>query len=183
MENIDTNKVTINYDDQPTDVISKLNLSEFGITISEIEENDGSVSFNINSDISDRLKESEDKYLRLFADFENYKKRVIKDKQDIVINTKNNMLSSILDIDNDLSIAMKSVSDEVKDGILIISKKLDVFLKSQNVETIQTDKYDEDLHDVIGLNSKDNTNIFAVVSKGYTIDNKVVRHPKIILGT
>lgn len=183
MESIDINKVTIYYDDQPTDVIRKLNLDEYGITISEIEENDGSVSFNMSSDLSSKLKESEDKYLRLFADFENYKRRVMKDKQDIVLSTKNNMLSNILDIDNDLSIAMNSVSDEVKDGISIISKKLDVFLNSQNVEVIQTDKYDEDLHDVVGLNSKNNTNIFAVVSKGYKIDGKVVRHPKIILGT
>ncbi len=176
-------KVTICYDDQPTDVIKKLNLEEFGIIIEDIEETDGSVSFNMSSELSSKLKESEDKYLRLFADFENFRKRVFKDKQDIVVSTKSNMLSSILDIDNDLSIAMNSVSDEVKEGISIISKKIDNFLKSQNVDVIQTDEYDGELHDVVGLNSSNNTNVFAVVSKGYTVDGKVIRHPKVILGT
>lgn len=133
--------------------------------------------------IDDLLKERDDKYLRLFADFENYKKRTFKDKQDIIQNTKSNMLSSILDMDSDISIAISSVNDEVKEGFSIIFKKMESFLKSQNIEVIQTDLYDNEVHDVVGINNTTNDNIFAVVSKGYTMDGKIIRHPKVILGT
>lgn len=134
------------------------------------------------NELESKLQESEDKFLRLYADFENYKKRVAKEKLDLVSNTKNNMLSVILDIDNDLSIAINTLDDSSKEGVILISKKLESVLKSNNVETIQTDVYDSDIHEVIGVNSKDNNEILAVVSKGYSIDGKVVRHPKIILG-
>lgn len=135
-----------------------------------------------NLEITDLLKEKDDKYLRLFADFENYKRRSFKDKQDIVQSTKTNMLSSILDMDSDISIAMGSVTDEVREGFSIIFKKMENFLKSQNIEVIQTESYDDEIHDVVGINNSNNDNIFAVVSKGYKMDGKIIRHPKVILG-
>lgn len=133
-------------------------------------------------ELEGKLVESEDKFLRLYADFENYKKRVSKEKIDLVTNTKNNMLSTILDIDNDLSIAVNNLDNSAKEGVSLIIKKMEALLVSNNVESIQTETYDSEIHEVIGVNSKDNNEILAVVSKGYSIDGKIVRHPKIILG-
>jgi molecular chaperone GrpE len=121
-----------------------------------------------------------DKYLRLFAEFENYKRRVTKEKEDLRINTKTMMLTSILDLDSDLSIAVKSSKDQ--DGLKLIMSKLEKFLNNQGVESIQTDTYDADLHEVISVLEIGEEKIIDVVSKGYTINGKPFRFPKILLG-
>jgi molecular chaperone GrpE (heat shock protein) len=64
----------------------------------------------------------------------------------------------------------------------LILSKLDTFLKSQGIENIQTDEYDEDLHEVISVIPSDEVKVFDVVSKGYTLNGKPFRYPKIILG-
>lgn len=137
----------------------------------------------LEKSLNAKFIESEDKYLRLAADFENYKKRVQKEKEDLVTNTKVKMLSSILDMDNDISIAIKSIkNEEAKDGISLIANKLDIFLKNQGIEAIQTDSYDSDLHEVISVMDIGEEKIIDVVSKGYKLNDKPFRYPKIILG-
>lgn len=132
-------------------------------------------------------KVSEDeKYMRLYAEFENYKKRTQKEKEEIKNNTKVSVISSILDIDNDITIALKSIKDEeVRNGIRLITNKLDVFLKSEGIESIQTRAYDEELHEVISIADTGGNlipgTILDVVSKGYSLHGKPFRYPKIIL--
>jgi len=125
-------------------------------------------------------KEMNDKYLRLFAEFENFKKRVQKEKDDIRLNTKTMMLTSILDLDSDLSFAVKQSKDP--EGINLIMTKLNKFLSNQGVESIQTDTYDVDLHEVISVLDIGEEKIVDVVSKGYSINGTPFRFPKIILG-
>ena len=133
-------------------------------------------------DLQKKLEEVENKYLLLYADFENYKKRAIKEKQDIVSSTKVNTLSSILDIDNDISIAIKSIQDEsAKEGVQLIYNKLQNFLESQGIQSIQTQTYDEELHEVISVLETGESKIVDVISKGYTIYGKPFRYPKIVL--
>ena len=121
-----------------------------------------------------------DKYLRLFAEFDNYKRRVSKEKDDLRVNTKTMMLTAILDLDSDLSIAVKSSKDQ--DGLKLIMSKLEKFLNNQGVESIQTDTYDADLHEVISVLEIGEEKIMDVVSKGYKLNDKPFRFPKIILG-
>jgi molecular chaperone GrpE len=122
-----------------------------------------------------------DKYLRLGADFENYKKRTQKDKEEVKIATKTSMLSAILDLDSDLSIAMKNNKGD-NEGLKLIMSKLEKFLNNQGVESIQTETYDSDLHEVISVLDIGEESIIDVVSKGYTLNGKPFRFPKIILG-
>lgn len=131
--------------------------------------------------LEEQISASNDKYLRLAAEFENYKRRVQKDKEELVTNTKIKMIQSILDMDNDLNFAIKS-SGEISDGVKLIISKIDSFLKSQGIENIQTEEYDEDLHEVISVIPSDESKIIDVVSKGYTLNGKPFRYPKIILG-
>ena len=121
-----------------------------------------------------------DKYLRLFAEFDNYKRRVAKEKDDLRVNTKTMMLTAILDLDSDLSIAVKSSKDQ--DGLKLIMSKLEKFLNNQGVESIQTDTYDADLHEVISILEIGEEKIVDVVTKGYKLNDKPFRFPKIILG-
>lgn len=120
-----------------------------------------------------------DLYLRLYADFDNYKKRVIKDREDATVQIKINTISSILDLDNDLSLAKKNLPES--EGLNLIFQKLNNFLKSQGIEEIQTKTYDEDLHEVVSVIETGETKIIDVISKGYKIGEKPFRYPKIIL--
>ena len=84
-------------------------------------------------------------------------------------------------MDNDVSLALKSM-DKVDEGVLLIVHKLDTFLKSQGVETIQTETYDDELHEVISVVPTGKDEVIQVVSKGYMLNGKLLRHPKIIIG-
>lgn len=132
-----------------------------------------------------KIKESEfeDKYLRTLADFDNFKKRVTREKEKIVSDTKIKMIDSLLDIDNDISIAIKEIlNPEQINGFEIIQKKLSSSLKKIGIEDIPTDKYDEDLHEVIGIVPSEQECVYSVVSKGYYLNGEPFRYPKIILG-
>ena len=134
-------------------------------------------------DLKLKLSESEDKYVRLFAEFDNYKKRVQKEKEDIKNNTKVSMITSILDMDNDIAIAIKNIKDEVtREGVELIAQKLERFLKNQGIESIQTETYDDELHEVISVVPTGKNEVIDVVSKGYMLNGKPFRHPKIVIG-
>jgi molecular chaperone GrpE len=134
------------------------------------------------TNLEDKLREAEEKYMLLYADFENYKKRVIKEKEEIRNNTKVSMLTAILDMDNDIALAVKNIKDEsAKEGVQLIAGKLDTFLKNQGIETVQTETYDEDLHEVVTVIGE-GKNVIDVISKGYTLAGKPFRYPKIVLG-
>jgi molecular chaperone GrpE len=146
------------------------------LNVEEFENNQES------QDLSIKLTEAEDKYVRLYAEFDNYKRRVSKEKEEIKNNTKVNMITSILDMDNDLSIAIKNIKDEsTREGVMLIAQKLDAFLKSHGIESIQTETYDEDLHEVISVLETGESKVIDVVSKGYTLNGKPFRHPKIVI--
>jgi len=133
--------------------------------------------------LEEQLKEAENKYLLLYADFENYKRRVQKEKEELKNNTKVSMITSILDMDNDIELAIKNIKDDsARDGVKLIASKIQNFLKTQGIEPIQTETYDEDLHEVISVLEIGETKIIDVVSKGYTLNEKPFRFPKIVLG-
>lgn len=144
-------------------------------------ENNNEITDNVEN--VNELDLLNDRHLRLAADFDNYKKRVQKDKEEIIFNTKVNMVSPILDMDNDVAIAIKNIKDEsAREGVQLIAQKLENFLKSQGIETIQTETYDDELHEVISVVPTGKSEVIDVVSKGYMLNGKPFRHPKIVIG-
>lgn len=137
-------------------------------------------SFYTLEEVKKIESDAAENYLRLAAEFENYKRRVRKEKDDLVLNTKTKMLGSILDLDSDLSIAIKQEKDN--DGLRLMQSKVETFLNNQGVKSIQTDTYDVDLHEVISVLEVGEEKIIDVISKGYTLNNQPFRYPKIILG-
>lgn len=137
-----------------------------------------------------KLKEerdaANDKYLRLYAEFENWKKRSIKDKEDAVESTKVKTLDGVLTLNDDLHFAkleIDKITDEsVKTGLNLILNKLNKFITTHGVSEIQTDEYDSDLHEVVTVLPIGEDKIVEVLSKGYTLNGKVIRYPKIVLG-
>ena len=71
--------------------------------------------------------------------------------------------------------------ESAKEGVQLIAGKLDTFLKNQGIETVQTETYDEDLHEVVTVIGE-GKNVIDVISKGYTLAGKPFRYPKIVLG-
>lgn len=124
-------------------------------------------------------KDYKDLYLRLYADFDNFKKRSIREKDELKKRIKIDTLSSVLELDNDLFLASKLMKDDK--SIKIMIDKLHNYLKSQGIEEIQTDKYDDDLHEVISVVNNGTNNIIDVVSKGYKMNGEVVKYPKVII--
>lgn len=137
-------------------------------------------SFYTAEEVNKIKSEVNDNYLRLAAEFDNYKRRTQREKDEIRSTTKTMMLSSILDLDSDLAIAVKQ--DNQNSGLKLMMNKITKFLTNQGVESIQTDTYDPDLHEVISVLEIGEEKIVDVVSKGYTLNNKPFRFPKIILG-
>lgn len=134
----------------------------------------------INKEDFEAMKsELNDKYLRLYAEFENYKKRTQKEKEEIRNYTKIETLAAILDVDNDLFIASNKI--DKNEGLNLILSKMTLFLKSQGIEAIQNTKYDSDIHEVVSVIDS-GKEIIEIASRGYTINGKVIRHPKVILG-
>ena len=133
-------------------------------------------------ELETKLKEAEEKYMLLYADFENYKKRATKEKEELRNNTKVSVLTAVLDIDNDIALAIKNIKDEsAREGVQLIAGKLETFLKNQGIETVQTETYDEDLHEVVTVLGE-GKNVIDVISKGYTLAGKPFRYPKVVLG-
>jgi molecular chaperone GrpE len=134
-------------------------------------------------ELENSFLEQKNKYLYLAAEYDNYKKRVKKEKEEIIFNTKISMLDSILEIDNDLNIAIKNIKDKsAKNGVKLIISKLEKFLNTQGIESIQTDTYDANIHEVISILKDDSNKIVDVVNKGYTLNGITFKHPKVILG-
>jgi molecular chaperone GrpE len=147
----------------------------------EVKQEENLEYSTLEMELNAKLIESEDKYVRLYAEFDNFKRRSAKDKEEVKIATKTSMLSAILDLDSDLSIAMKNNKGD-NEGLKLIMSKLERFLNNQGVESIQTETYDSDLHEVISVLDVGEEAIIDVVSKGYTLNGKPFRFPKIILG-
>lgn len=137
-------------------------------------------SFYTLEEVNKLQTEANEKYLRLAADFDNFKRRVQREKDEIRSTTKTMMLSSILDLDSDLSIAVKQ--DKQNSGLNLMVNKITKFLSQHGVESIQTETYDPDLHEVISVLEIGEEKVIDVVSKGYTLNEKPFRFPKIILG-
>ena len=146
----------------------------------KLKEEEKEKSFYTLEEVKKIESDAAENYLRLAAEFENYKRRTKKEKDDLILNTKTKMLGAILDLDSDLSIAVKQEKDN--QGLKLMQSKIETFLNHQGVKSIQTETYDSDLHEVISVLEVGEEKIIDVISKGYTLNEQPFRYPKIILG-
>lgn len=139
------------------------------------------------------LLELKDKHIRLQAEFDNYRKRTLKERMELLKSASESVLIGILPVidDFDRAIQMLTVSEEeshVKDGVNLIYNKFQDFLKQNGVKEIEAKEqaFDTDLHEAItkipapteDLKSK----IVDVVQKGYYLNDKVIRFSKVVIG-
>lgn len=116
------------------------------------------------------------------AEFQNYKKRQESEKSDIINSTKIKTLDKVLDIENDISVAIQNLDEVGKNYLNPISKKLESGLNSLGLTKIQTENYDADLHEVVSvIPGNSGEKIVSVISNGWMLEGKVFKHPKVIL--
>ncbi len=139
------------------------------------------------------LQESKDKYLRLYAEFENYRRRTAKEKIDNILNASEGVLKDLLPILDDFERAQKSMesSDDVnaiKEGIDLIFNKFENTVKNKGLKQMnaQGTNFDADLHECIsqfdaGADKKGM--VIDVVEKGYFLNDKVIRYAKVVVGS
>ena len=138
--------------------------------------------------LENEISELKDKYLRLAAEFENYKKRTLKEKQDSIKYGKESIVNPILTILDDFDRAKKTNEKDVKGYLLIIQKFQDILfkhnLKRIEIKTLET--FDVEKHEAISsLDVKDKKKkgkVIEEIEAGYLLDEKIIRYPKVIIG-
>jgi molecular chaperone GrpE len=139
------------------------------------------------------IEEQKDKYLRLSAEFDNYRKRTIREKAELILNGSEKTINSILPIIDDIerAIKMMETSEElpaIKEGIELIFNKFISILGQNGVKMIETkDKpLDTDYHEAIAVipapSEELKGQILDCVQTGYTLNDKVIRHAKVVVG-
>tara|TARA_B100001029_G_C14988939_1_gene410795 strand:+ start:375 stop:884 length:510 start_codon:yes stop_codon:yes gene_type:complete len=138
------------------------------------------------------LKEEEDKYLRLFAEFENYKKRTTKERIELYKTAGQEVIGSLLPVLDDFTRAiieskkMKNSADFV--GLELIFNKFNDVLKTNgllDLDVNKGDSFDSELHEAISQiksDKKDSGKIIDVIEKGYKMGDKIIRFPKVVVG-
>ena len=143
--------------------------------------------------LEDQLKEEKDKFLRLFAEFENYKRRTAKERIELFSTASEEVMISLLPILDDFDRASveieKDLENETLKGVLLIKNKLFDSLKSKGLSLVDVKKGDEfnaDDHEAvtqISAPSKDLVGkIIDIIEKGYKLGEKVIRYPKVVIG-
>ena len=146
-----------------------------------------------NLKLEDQLKEEKDKFLRLFAEFENYKRRTAKERIELFSTASEEVMISLLPILDDFDRASveieKDLENETLKGVLLIKNKLFDSLKSKGLSLVDVKKGDEfnaDDHEAvtqIPAPSKDMVGkIIDIIEKGYMLGEKVIRYPKVVIG-
>lgn len=142
---------------------------------------------------NEQIEEQKDKYLRLSAEFDNYRKRTMKEKAELILNGGEKSISSILPIVDDFERALKNMETAtdvaaVKEGVELIYNKFMSVLGQNGVKVIETKEQplDTDYHEAIAVIPAPNEalkgKILDCVQTGYTLNDKVIRHAKVVVG-
>lgn len=143
--------------------------------------------------LESELGKEKDKFLRLFAEFENYKKRTSKERIDLFRTAGQEVITALLPVMDDFERALKELSKssekELFKGVELISNKFKETLKAKGLEEMKVkegDSFDAEIHDAItqipAPSKKFKGKIIDVVEKGYRLGDKVIRHPKVVVG-
>jgi len=141
----------------------------------------------------EKLAELQDRYLRLSAEYDNFRKRTLKEKIDLQKSGNESLLNALLPVADDFDRALQSVNeakeiDAVKEGFNLIAGKFTAFLKQQGVKEIEAVKqaFDTDVHEAItkipAPSKKMKGKVVDVVQKGYYLNDKVLRFAKVVIG-
>ena len=145
------------------------------------------------SDLNNLVKEEQNKFLRLFAEFENYKRRTSKERLDLYKTASQELMTALLPIIDDMHRASgefnKSDDKSIVEGFSLIKNKFNEVLKSQGLTQIEVKKgadFDSEIHEAItqipAESNKMKGKIVDVTENGYKLGDKIIRYPKVVVG-
>lgn len=161
--------------------------AEEAATAEPVDERDAKIA-----ELEAQVAAQKDQYLRLYAEFDNYKKRTLKEKAELIQTAGKNVLEQMLPLIDDVERAMVSVQNAdsvegVKEGIDLIYNKFVKFLDSNNVKEIETVglPFNTDFHEAVAqvpMGEDKKGVVIDCTQKGYIMGEKVVRFAKVVIG-
>lgn len=144
-------------------------------------------------ELTAKLAEMQDRYLRLSAEFDNYRKRNLREKMEMTKSAGESVILKIIPVIDDFDRALLSMADTndvnaVKAGIELIYNKFSEFLKQSGVKEIESLKqeFNSDLHEAVTkIPAPDESlkgKVIDVIQKGYSLNDKIIRFPKVVVG-
>lgn len=137
------------------------------------------------------VEQYKDKYLRAVAEFDNYRKRTLKEKAELLLNGSEKAICAFLPILDDFERAIADKTEDVnaiKEGMQIIFNKFNKTLESLGVKKIETEgkDFDVDFHEAVamvpGMGDDKKGKVIDCVQTGYQLNDKVIRHAKVAVG-
>jgi molecular chaperone GrpE len=161
-------------------------------TKNESKKSDKEKAEDIINDLGNKLIETNDKYLRLYSEFDNYRKRSSKERIELSKTASEEMIVNLLAVLDDFERALKSVESNdqtavLYEGVGLIYNKLHSILSQKGLKAMESlgADFDPDFHDAIAQvpaqNEKDKGKVFDEVQKGYFLYDKVIRHAKVVV--
>lgn len=143
--------------------------------------------------LKDELSKEKDKFLRLFAEFENFKKRTSKERIELFKTAGQEVITALLPVMDDFDRALKEIAKtnekELLKGVELINNKLRETLKNKGLEQVEVkegDIFDAEIHDAVtqipAPEKKLKGKIIDVIEKGYKLGDRIIRHPKVVVG-
>ncbi len=158
---------------------------------SQVEQNQEEVKKELTSE--ELIQQEKDKYLRLFAEFENYKKRTSRERIELFKTASQELMTSLLpimdDFDRGLSEIKKVKDKELLKGMQLINDKFKNTLTQKGLTEIEVkegDDFDAEIHEAItqipAPSDKLKGKVIDAVEKGYKLGEKIIRYPKVVIG-
>ncbi|MGM0665694.1 MAG: nucleotide exchange factor GrpE [Bacteroidota bacterium] len=144
-------------------------------------------------DMEVRLAEFQDKYLRLSAEFDNYRKRTLKERIELTRSAGESLLLSLLPVMDDFERAMTLMEttadcESIKEGVGLIYNKMQGYLRQNGVKEMESlgKDFDTDLHEAVtkipAADKKQKGKVVDVIQKGYYLNDKILRYAKVVIG-
>ena len=148
---------------------------------------------SVEETLREELSAEKDKFLRLFAEFENFKKRTGRERMELFRTAGQEVMVSLLPILDDFDRALKEIAKteekELLKGVELISTKFKETLKGKGLDEILVqagDAFDAEIHEAVtqipAPDKKLKGKIIDVIEKGFTLGDKIIRHPKVVVG-
>src|SRR5690606_7961869 len=140
------------------------------------------------------LQEANDKYLRLYAEFDNYKRRTSKERLELLQTAGKEVISDLLSTLDDFDRALKAMEttdnvESIKEGILLVSQKLNKVLQQKGLKAMDSinQPFDADIHEAItkvpAPSEELKGKVIDEIEKGYYLNDKVLRYAKVVVGS
>ena len=155
--------------------------------------NDQPVELSQEEVLSNKLAEANDKFARLFAEFDNYKKRTSKERVELIQTAGQGVISKLLTVLDDFDRALNAMAtaqdvESVKEGVELVSNKFRKILENEGLKEMNVigEAFDADFQEAITAipapTEEMKNKVIDVVEKGYTLNEKVIRYAKVVIG-